>query len=673
LLVAGELVVGRSLAPAPWLSWQTAAIPIGTVLVAGLALIRDMDFATLLSWAMRSTQTAIERLDSVQEHRAQLHRNMRDLDDAYHRLERTNEMLTAARAEAEEARQARNQFALTVSHELRTPLNFIIGFSELMVNAPETYAPPARWPAGLYDDIQEIYRSSKHLLQLVDDILDLGKAEAHRLVLIKEWVSPSAIIQEAEAIVQPAVAEQGLCLKTEIEPELPAVFVDRTRIRQVLINLLSNSLRYTEHGSITVSARRDEAGLLFCVRDTGPGIAPEEIAKVFEDFGQADATVWRRRDGTGLGVPISQRFVTMHGGKMWLQSQVGEGSCFYFTLPGAGTEPSWQPELDMDAYWRFMAERNRAPHLVVVLSPDPGAEGRVQACLPGYQVIATNGAGTAAKQVEHLLPQAMIVDQSIAGEADVQQLIARLPYDLPVLTFRLPGSSIGKPTLPSCVADYLVKPVLREDLLAAMSKVGAEHETVLVVDDDPAMLRFVSIVLEGGAHRAGTRVIPASSGREALRVLERLAPNAGDTALDNQVSDGTAEMAHRIPAGDQEDGQPGGTKGGQGTEAEDAPPAPAKGPALIMLDLNLPDISGWDVLRSVQTNPAWQGIPVILVTGVSLAEEIEARDRKVLQISTCRPLGDRELAGALSALLEAVPPKFQPGRGAVGQPGVLAA
>src|SRR4029453_19378421 len=161
-----------------------------------------------------------------------------------------------------EAKDARNRFSLAISHELRTPLNFIISFSEIMTNNPETYAALTRWPANLYDDIREIYRSSNHLMRLVNDVLDLGQIENLRMNLIKEWVSLAQVISEVAGMVQRAFDLKGIELCAEVEPDLPLVFVDRTRIRQVLLNLINNSLRFTDQGSVTLRLRRHEDNTL---------------------------------------------------------------------------------------------------------------------------------------------------------------------------------------------------------------------------------------------------------------------------------------------------------------------------------------------------------------------------------------------------------------------------
>lgn len=437
-------------------------------------------------------------------------------------------------------------------------------------------------------------------------MLDLGKADARRLVLIKEWVTPDALVQEVAAIMQTALSEKGLWLRLERAEDLPEIFVDRTRIRQVLINLLGNSLRFTETGGITISVSKRIDDLLFAVCDTGPGIAPEETAKVFEDFGQTNATIWRRRDGAGLGVPISRRLVTMHGGQMWMESEVGQGTRFYFTLPLPGAASLDLPaDLDSREYWRLMADHSRAPKLAVIISDDPNAGELLKGWLPEHRVVTADPAAAAA-QIAGLLPQAILLDQTVAARPEISALLADLPYDPPVLTLGLPGSAPHSREWPAGLAAYLMKPIQRAGLVATLRGLPLAAPRLLVVDDDPAMARFVRLALAGEAGQAAIEVVPALTGEAALRWLAQ-----------------TEQL-----------------------------------PGAILLDLTLADMSGWEILRRLQETPGWRQIPAIAVTAVSLPEELEARERKLLQLSTARPLTGDELAAAVTALLGAVPPKF---------------
>ena len=285
--------------------------------------------------ALYHYREAVNRLDEARSHRAEISVLLKEQNKANFQLDRLIKMLEYARERAEEAREERDRFALSVSHELRSPLNFIIGFSDLMINSPEIYAPPERWPAGLYEDIEQVYHSSTHLLSLINDILDMGRMDARQMTLFKERVDIGEIIREVQSMTEAACQQKGLQIQTRIAPDLPLVYVDRTRIRQVLINLVTNAMRFTEQGSITIhAALKSEDFLEVQVEDTGSGIAPEDLGKLFEEFRQAGSdTNWHRHEGTGLGLSIGRRFIELHGGQITAASQPGRGSIFSFTLP----------------------------------------------------------------------------------------------------------------------------------------------------------------------------------------------------------------------------------------------------------------------------------------------------------------------------------------------------
>jgi signal transduction histidine kinase/CheY-like chemotaxis protein len=619
---AGLLVEAMVVALTWWLSrgWVAPPLPMACSLaiVAGGALTGLLGWAAAralliaIQWYLFSFAQAQENMEEARQHRAHLARVLKDLDQACYRLERANHMLVLARAEAEEAKEARNRFALAVSHELRTPLNFIIGFSELMVNSPDTYAEAGRWPPGLYEDIQEIYRSSRHLLRLVNDVLDLGQIEALRMTLIKEWVDPVCIVQEVAAMVRPAFARKRLWFQTEVQPELPTVFVDHTRIRQVLLNLVSNGLRVTEQGGVTVRLRRDGESLQFCVQDTGPGIADGDIPKVFETFRQVGNHSWRRREGAGLGIPISRRFVELHGGRMWVDSQVGEGARFCFTvpLPGAARELGGSlREGTADArHWRRLTARAEGQRMLLVLSPDPAAGEIIARYVEEYETAPVPGPDLVCVKVAELLPSALIVDHALIQDQDVQSALHDLPYDLPVISFPFPGSRGRCPRLPAGVANYLVKPISRQDLAEAVRALGPGIRKLLVVDDDPAMVRFVSLALKSGEGEAascgGYQLTTASTGTEALQCLGEGPPDA------------------------------------------------------LLLDLALPDVSGWEVLEKLQQDPDLSQVPVILITAHDWPQRFVDGEGEALRVSMRRPFSRGELTSVLKSLLDAVHLKY---------------
>ncbi|HXV97435.1 MAG TPA: ATP-binding protein [Anaerolineae bacterium] len=254
------------------------------------------------------------------------------LFDLQEELAQTKRELAEAKRQLHEADKLKSEFIATVSHELRTPLNSIIGFAKLLLK--QKIGPLNQIQQT---DISVIYDSAQHLLSLVNDILDLSKIEAGKIRLDAEWFSIEEIIVGVMASTYILIEDKPIELKEEIEPNLPQVFVDRGRIRQVVINILSNAAKFTDEGSITMQVRKitknEQEFICFSVKDTGIGIATEDMDKVFEAFRQIDSSIARRAEGTGLGMPISYRLVTLHGGDLWVESQAEQGSTFSFTIP----------------------------------------------------------------------------------------------------------------------------------------------------------------------------------------------------------------------------------------------------------------------------------------------------------------------------------------------------
>jgi signal transduction histidine kinase len=262
------------------------------------------------------------------------------LSDANQRLQEANTALQESYLKVKEANRLKSEFVANISHELRTPLNAIIGFTKVILN--EIDGPLSDMQR---EDLSAIYSSAQHLLTLVNDILDLSKIEAGKMELHKEWVEVKELVYGVMATTLTLVGDKDIKLIERIAEGLPPVYVDRTRIRQVILNLLSNAAKFSERGTIVLSVDRlvetvevqdgyrPELFLLFTVADTGIGIAPEDIPIVFEEFRQVDSSLARQVEGTGLGLPISKRLVEMHGGRLWVESRVGIGSRFCFTLP----------------------------------------------------------------------------------------------------------------------------------------------------------------------------------------------------------------------------------------------------------------------------------------------------------------------------------------------------
>ena len=253
-----------------------------------------------------------------------------------------NRELAAANEKLKEADRLKNEFVATISHELRTPLNSIIGFTKLILN--EIDGPLNELQRT---DLTAIYTSSQHLLSLVNDVLDFTKIAAGKMELHREMLDFSEIAVGIMATTLALVGDKNIELVDEVDENLPTVYADRVRIRQVILNLMSNAVKFTEKGTITLRAkriteevafdgqRRSMPSILCSVTDTGMGISEEDIPTVFEEFRQLDSSTSRQAEGTGLGLPISKRLVEMHGGQLWVQSELGVGSTFSFTLPAS--------------------------------------------------------------------------------------------------------------------------------------------------------------------------------------------------------------------------------------------------------------------------------------------------------------------------------------------------
>ena len=273
------------------------------------------------------------------------------LADLNQELARINRRLREANRKIREADRVKSEFVATISHELRTPLNTIIGFAKFMLN--EGAGPLTDTQRT---DLTAIYSSGQHLLGLVNDILDLSKIEAGKVTLNKELLDFHEIAAGVMSSAIALVADKPIELREEIAPNLPPVCADRKRVRQIILNLVSNAAKFTERGHITLRVQPiTENGrqfLLCAVEDTGIGIRPEDIPTIFEAFRQLDSSSARRAQGTGLGLPISRRLAELHGGRMWVESELGVGSTFYFTLP-VGDDTTAAPGVSEEVWEGF--------------------------------------------------------------------------------------------------------------------------------------------------------------------------------------------------------------------------------------------------------------------------------------------------------------------------------
>lgn len=411
-----------------------------------------------------------------------------------------------ARGIAEEANRLKSQFLANMSHELRTPLNSIINFAYLLTLGSEGPLNP-----GQEDLLNRIGDAGRHLLGLINDILDLAKIESGRLELFFEEVDLSEVIAGVMSTTVGLVRGKPIELRREVAADLPPVRADRTRVRQVLLNLLSNAAKFTEQGHIAVRAWADADWVTVAVEDTGIGIAAEDIPKAFAEFVQIDGNLTRQAGGTGLGLPISKRFVEMHGGKIWVESEVGKGSTFYFTLPRV---PEPKPA--------EMA--HEAPETcVLMIDDDPAAcEMMARQLAQGYQVWKLEDTRNVLETIRKNRPDVIVLDVLMPYK-DGWEILATLKADpetkeIPVVICSVLREQ--KFALSLGADAYLVKPVQRDDLLQVIKQFAPSGGKVLAVDDDPNALEIITRLLDGMSYQ----VITAQDGVAGLLAAQQELP-----------------------------------------------------------------------------------------------------------------------------------------------------
>jgi signal transduction histidine kinase/DNA-binding response OmpR family regulator len=560
-----------------------------------LAWLLSNPTRTALAWAWHSYVRAAQIMEELREHQAQLERTVKSLNLAYERLEQLNAELNRARRAADQARRLKAEFAAAISHELRTPLNLIIGFSEMMVADPRAYNGQVL-PVVYRSDVEAIHRNACHLSSLVDDVLDLSQIEAERMGLQKEWVRIAPIVDEAAAVVAPLFATKGLALQVEVPLDLPPVYADRTRIRQVLINLLNNAVRFIGSGGVTIRGGRKGSDVIVAVADTGIGIAPENLSAVFDEFRQVHILGQRRVVGNGLGLAVSKRFVELHGGSIWVESQLGKGSTFHFSIPSCENVLTTASSLTEPRVRAALAANTAEPTILVIDRDREGEAARLfRRHLDGYRVVvAPSGAAARRLMKEHPVEAAILVGSDGPPDLATMRRLGELLSGVPILTCAFGKSKVSLRELG--VADCLLKPVGQEQVRHALRRLGRQVQTILVVDDDSEMVRLLGRLISLASRRY--KVWEAQSGSEALSLLETKRPDA------------------------------------------------------VFLDLVMPDVAGDQVLRRMRVTDRLRDVPVVLVTGHGIEDETVTAE--FLGIIQNEGFSVRELLRWLRTSLDAV-------------------
>ena len=493
------------------------------------------------------------------------------------------EAAEADRLRAEKANHAKSEFLANMSHELRTPLNAIIGYSEMLEEDAEDMGQ-----SDFVPDLQKISGAARHLLALINSVLDLSKIEAGRMDLQLESFAIAPMVKAVVSTIQPIAENNHNIVSVNCADDIGMLYADQTKLRQCLYNLLSNACKFTEQGTINLSvAQRGHEEIIFLVKDTGIGMTPDQQESVFKAFAQADTSTTRKYGGTGLGLTITQQFITMMGGEINVASEYGQGTEFTIRLP---RNLEQQPLTDISSP---EAPELEEPSQALLFSPTPGQkslgtvlviddEANAREIMErflvgaGYQVVVAQTGQEGLQLAEQICPDVITLDV-LMPEMDgwmVLKAIKANPLlaDTPVVMMTMVddeqvGYALG-------ATDFLMKPLHRDQLLSILDKylVPQAQSWILVVDDDASAQQMLGRLL-AREHR-----------------LFKTAEN-GQQALDLLSTSGL--------------------------------------PDIIFLDLMMPDMNGFEFLQALRARSEWQSIPVMVIT----SQDLTAEDRQSLEHS----------------------------------------
>jgi signal transduction histidine kinase/DNA-binding response OmpR family regulator len=584
--------------------------PISQLAAVARRVAREGDYATraqvrgggetaVLVEAFNSMLTTIQQRDAelmvaknnAEKARERLAEINALLEEANHTLEakvaaRTVDLQKATNA-ARDANQAKSAFLAKMSHELRTPMNAIIGYSEMLIEDASD-----RNDLPTVTDLRKILSAAKHLLGLINDVLDLSKIEAGKMDLYLETFEVERMIQDVITTAQPLIDRNRNRLVLDCPKNFGTMHTDVTKLRQILLNLLSNASKFTSDGELGLQVARDSSGpqetIVFRVRDSGIGMTPEQMGRLFQVFSQADQLTSAKYGGTGLGLAISRQFARLMGGDISIESTLGQGSVFTVTLPPRSVpvkistspeETANQPAPPVPHPAVAPARRGR----ILIIDDDESVHAVLTTLLTqeGYSVTSARDGREGFSIAQEIRPHVVILD-ILLPKIEGANLLAQFKASptlakIPVIFLTMGGTSeLG---FAFGASDYVSKPIDGSRLLPILErhKATRDQSHVLVVEDDVPSRELIVRLLD----REGWPVLQAENGRKALEILQ----------------------AHT--------------------------------PSVVLLDLLMPELDGFSVLREMRANPAWRDIPVVVLTSLDLTSEVrrflEQQTERVLQ------------------------------------------
>ena len=580
-IVVVDLPLNEALAP--MLDAMLRAVVV-LVLGLGVAVLASLALARRMVAPIRRLQDGAERVgrgelghrielrtgDEIEALGEQFNRMAAQLQESYRVLERKVEERTSeladANAELARASEHKSQFLANMSHELRTPLNAIIGVTELMI---EDAREAAR--SDQLESLDRVLRAGRHLLALINDILDLSKIEAGRMEMEIETYPIAVLVHDVAATIEPLARKNGNRLVVECPPDIGKVRTDPRRLQQALLNLAGNAVKFTENGVVTLRVRRESTDgadwMLVDVADTGIGMSREQMSRLFQDFVQADASTTRKYGGTGLGLAIARRFCRLMGGDITVESEPQRGSTFTLRLP-VGVEPAEAPKAEALA----LPRSGPAESPILVVDDDPTVRDLMRQFLEreGFAVVTAAGGREGLQLAREIQPAAITLDVMMP-DLDGWTVLAAIKGDpelagIPVVLASIVdeksrGYALG-------AVEYMLKPIDRERLVEVLHEICIrEDRRVLVVDDDDVLRTTVARALGN----EGWSVMEAAGGSEALEALD---------------------TAH---------------------------------PDVILLDLMMPGMSGFEFLAELRERSESRHTPVVVITAKDLTEDDKRR------------------------------------------------